>query len=92
MAFAYTIETSTEGAEVFGAKKVIWGTYASSSGSTGGDISTGLKRVEFISLQSRGAAVATNAPAVNETLPLNSGAVTIVTDADEEGVWFAIGL
>ena len=92
MAFAYTIETATNQSEVFGAKKVIWGTYTSSGGGTGGDILTGLNRCDFISLQSKGSAVIADAPVVNETLPLAGGSVTIITAADEVGSWFALGV
>ena len=88
MAFAYTVEKQT----TFGDRNVSYGTFTSTSGSTGGDIVTSLKRVDNISLQITGAAVEANAPSVNETLPLASGSVTIVTDADAAGTWFAIGL
>jgi len=88
MAFAYTVDEET----VFGNKRIKVGTFTNAGGDTGGDIVTGLNSVEFIQLQHTGSAVAANAPAVNETLPLASGSVTVVTDDGADGVWFAIGL
>ena len=74
-------------------KKLASGTYTSTGGSTGGDVGTGLDTVESFFLQPTGAAVATNAPSANETFPLTNvnGTVTIVTDADEAGLWLAVG-
>jgi hypothetical protein len=90
MAFSSTI--TAEGKTVQGNKRVVLGTYVSDGGSTGGDIATGLNKVEAVFLQSTGAAVAANAPSVNETLPLMSGTVTIVTDANASGCFRAEGL
>jgi hypothetical protein len=41
-------------------------------------------------LQVKGSAVG-NAPAVNETMPADGDAVTIVTDADAVGTWVVVG-
>ena len=76
---------------MFGNKRVAYGTFTNGGSDTGGDIETGLNRVDFIHLQVRGSAVDTNAPAVNETFPLASGNVTIVTTADTDGIWVAYG-
>ena len=89
MAFTSTVES--DGTERIGRLKICTGTYTSTSGSTGGDIQTGLSEVYSITLQPKGSAVIANQPAVNETLPLASGDVTIVTTADEIGTWTAIG-
>jgi hypothetical protein len=86
-AFTSTITSQT----VFGNKRIVYGTYTSSAGATGGDVSTGLNQVEVFMLIPNAAAVATNASVVNETFPLASGDVTIVSDADQVGYWFAIG-
>ena len=87
---AFTSAVTAKG--VFGSRKYRSGTFASSGGATGGDIATGLRVVEFIKVQGGGTTVLTNASVVNETLPLKgSGDVTIVTDADVTGVWFAVG-
>jgi hypothetical protein len=88
MAFAYTAE---EIKEYFGRKKAVWGTFTNGSGDTGGDIVTGLAHTDFISLQYTGAAVIADAPVANETFPLASGAVTIVTVDNADGIWFAFG-
>lgn len=91
MAFAYTVDTLSGSPDTVGARKEAFGTYTSSGGGTGGDIKTGLNRVNYISLQSKGSAVIADAPVVNETLPLSSGDVTIVTAANEVGSWYAVG-
>lgn len=88
MAFTYTITHVT----YWGDRKVVYGKFASTGGSTGGDIKTGLETVENIQLSHTGAAVVASAPVVNETLPLaNGGDVTIVTVADTAGTFVAIG-
>lgn len=87
MAFAYTITRTT----VFGDRKIVYGTYASSASGTGGDIVTGLTLCEQLQLTQTGSAVTANAPVVNETLPVAGGTVTIVTDADATGQFIAIG-
>ena len=92
MAFTTAINTATKGTEIFGAKKVIWGTYTNTGGSTGGEVDTTLSRVDFFSMQPKGTVISANQPVINETLPLSSNNVTIVTSADELGVWFAIGV
>lgn len=79
---------------VFGSgQRVVIGSYTNDGDSTGGDISTGLSTVNFVMLQPKGTSVSANQPVVNETLPLNgTGAVTIVTSANEVGTWMAIGI
>lgn len=76
---------------VFGNKRVHHGTYVSASSTAGGDIDTGLRSCEAIRLIPKAAAVATNASVVNESLPVNGSAVTIVTDANQSGYWEAWG-
>ena len=79
------------GTTVFGNKRVKWGTFTTSSTDTGGDISTGLTRVDMMLLQHSGASDVDDAPAVNETFPLSGGDVTIVHTASADGYWLAIG-
>lgn len=86
MAFAFTKTDEVP----FGAQRATMGTYTSSGGSTGGDIYTGLQKVNQIILQPKGAAVVAAAPVANETFPVVDP-VTIVTGADEAGYWMAIG-
>ena len=87
MAFAYT----RSGRSVMGNKRVAWGTYTNGGGDTGGDIDTGLTLVETMAFAGSGAAVNADLPSVNETLPFNGGAITIVCTDGADGYWFAIG-
>ena len=89
MAFT-SVRTRAED-NVIGDRRIATGTYTNTSGSIGGDIDTGLLTVESVTLQPKGSAVATNAPVVNESMPADGSAVTIVTDADEVGTWIAYG-
>jgi len=86
MAFSNTIDHRIS----LGNKLATAGTFDCASVS-GGNLNTGLTKCEFIVLQVGGGTVATNAPVVNETLPVAGSAVTIVTDSDATGYWFAIG-
>ncbi len=86
MAFASTI--TYHGVE--GNRKVKKGTFTSSSSGTGGAVDTGLIVCESMTLTSMAAAVG-NDPVVNGTFPIAGNAVTIVTDADEVGIWEAKG-
>jgi len=88
MAFTSTVLKQT----VFGDLRVVAGTYVNTSGSTGGDIATGLTVVGLVTLQPYGAAVG-SAPFVNETLgAIPATACTIVTNANESGIWMAYGI
>lgn len=84
-------ESTVAGTTVFGDKVIKWGTFTNGGGDSGGDIETGLDAVEFISLTHSGAAAVASAPSVNETLPLASGGVTIVTTTGADGYWKAMG-
>ena len=86
MAFSSTIIHKT----VFGNKRVVYGTYDCASVTTG-QIDTGLARVDVCILTPTGATVDTNEAVVNETLPLESGLVDIVTDSGATGQFLAIG-
>ncbi len=77
--------------QAYGNKRKSWGTFDASSAS-GGDIDTGLRSCEKIVLTCKGSAVATNAPAVNESLPVAGSAVTIVCDSSQLGYWEATGI
>lgn len=86
---AFAISSIKRG--VIGDMKYVKGVYTSTSSSTGGDITTGLSHVDDIYLQSKGSSVIADAPVINETMPLASGDVTIVTAANEVGTFFAMG-
>jgi len=68
-----------------------YGTYTSDGDSTGGNVNTGMDRCLFIKLQKTGNAVSTNIPVANATFPCDGKVVPIVTDANEVGIWMAIG-
>lgn len=87
MAFSSTI---TQRAVANGNKRMSMGTFDCASVATG-NINTGLRSCEHISLIVKSSAVATNAPVVNEALPVDGSAVTIVTDSSAVGNWIAWG-
>ena len=66
------------------------GTFTNTSGSSGGDIRTGLHKVLQLKLQHTGTAVVADDPVIYETFPVNDP-VTVVTTADADGLWFAWG-
>lgn len=90
MAFAYTVNGAGK-FEFTGQLKRITGTFTNGAGDEGGDIVTGLNSVKFFSIQQTGAAVTTGAPVVNESFPTATGTMTIVTDANADGIWEAVG-
>ena len=95
MAFAYSVSNKKHlGGDVW----LIAGTFTNGASDTGGDIVTGLSNVFFFSLQETGSAVASDRSVVNETYDTGlgyystgSGTMTIVTTADVDGTWLAIG-
>lgn len=87
MAFSTAVTKRT----VVGNLRLVTGTFTNTSGSSGGDVATGLRRVLHFDPVYTGTAVGTQVPAVNETLPLSGGDVTIVTEADLDGTWVALG-
>ena len=86
-----TFASAITGRDSTDSQMVRYGTYTSSASGTGGDINTGLTMCNHIQLAPTGSAVVTDAPVVNETLPIAGSAVTIVTTQDEEGYWRAWG-
>lgn len=85
MAFSSTITAQV----VMGSKYVNYGTW-DGGGDNGGNIDTGLHKVEHISLTAKGSAPAA-APAVNEVLPYDGSAITIACGANVDGYWMAWG-
>lgn len=86
-----TMSSAITSKTVFGNKRIHFGTFTNGASDTGGDIDTGLRSCEEIFLQVTGTAVAADACAVNETLPVAGSAVTIVTTANADGRFMAIG-
>mgnify|MGYP001160579547 FL=1 len=74
-----------------GDKATTWGTFTNGVSDTGGDINTGLVICESLSLEFTGSAVVADAAAINESFPCAGNAVTIVTTADADGIWRAVG-
>jgi len=66
------------------------GTFTNSGGGTGGDIYTGLQKVDGLLTQYGSNAAIATMPAVNEVFPV-ADPVTIVTAADKSGWWLAFG-
>lgn len=91
MAFNYEVIDKT----VFGNKRVAFGYYFNDGGSTGGEIETGLDSLSFISLTP---IHTTNATAVIDATAYSSPAdvvdpvVTILTTANSNGLFMAVGL
>lgn len=88
MAFSYT----KDGIDIWGTHKVSWGTFTNGAADTGGEIKTGLSKVKGIKFTVKGTTSAATYPEVNETFPLAGGSVTIVTEANQDGYWFAWGI
>ena len=86
MAFAYTKIDDI----AMGNKRATYGTFTNGGGSTGGDVYTGLARIELMVFAPTGSAVHADAAVANETMPC-SDPVTIVTTANVNGNWLAIG-
>ena len=80
MAFTVTVD---KGSYSIG-KQVKFGTYASDSGTTGGAIKTGLKKILYFD---NSCATATPSSVVT----LSGGTATITTTANQTGTWIAIG-
>ena len=87
MAFSFTIENEQI---LEGNMRIVYGTWNADS-VTGGEIVTGLGRVDTCLLGHTGSATEAAVAVVNETLPLASGSVTIVTTSGDTGTFIAIG-
>ncbi len=87
MTFSSTIKERAN----FGGYRVTSGTFTNDDGSTGGNIATELRTVRIFFLTATGATVDPATPALNETLPCDGNAVTIVTTANRGGNWTAFG-
>ena len=85
MAFSYTLYKR----QMAGNLWMAWGTFTNSSGSAGGDIDTGLSTVDHFAAFYTSSS--STAPYANETFPLTHTAVSLVTGANDTGLWFALG-
>jgi hypothetical protein len=89
MAFSYSILKMT----IEGVNKKVYGKFANSGGSTGGDITTGLGNIIGFTMTYSESSAGYAEPTVNETFPLNNagGVVTIVTPSNLSGTFIATG-
>ena len=87
MAFAYTILKRL----LVGDMVRSYGTFTNGASDSGGNIDTMIDRVLWMKLQHSGAVVVGSEPAINETIPCDGHAVTIVTVAGADGYWEAEG-
>jgi len=76
---------------MLGSIHVRTGTFTNGAGDSGGNIDTGLGTCILLELQHTGDSVVAKDPVVNETLPIDGSAVTIVTETGADGVWLAHG-
>jgi hypothetical protein len=88
MAFAFTKDLDF----VAGDLRFTGGSYTSTSNDTGGDIYTGLQKVDGALIQQKAisSAVIASQAAINETFP-KADPITIVTIANGVGWWLAFG-
>ena len=88
MAFSSTLITKG----FLGDRRFELHSFTNAEGDTGGDVTfTSLKRVLVAWIQENSAGAVAAGAVVNETFPLASNAVTIVTQAHSDGYIFAIG-
>lgn len=86
-----TLTTTITKRTVSGDVVMVFGTITGTGGNVTGDILTGLRRVLHCNVQPTGDAVDANQINVNETMPCDTGNVTVVRDADAPGTFVAFG-
>lgn len=86
MAFSFTKDNES----VAGDSRLTSGSFANTSGSTGGGIRTGLQQIQGLIIQQKGSGVIDSQAVVNGSFPCHDP-VTIVTKADVSGYWIAWG-
>jgi len=86
---AFTVTIIKKG--IIGDLEYVIGKYVNDSGSTGGELTTGLSNVDNLVLQEKGSSVSSDRSVVNEDFPLAKGDVTIVTSSNETGTFTAWG-
>ncbi len=77
--------------QVFGGLRFAWGTFTDSSAGTADNLNTGLSKVIGVWFQMTASGVEDNYPTVNETMPCDGSAVTMICDASAAGYWYALG-
>lgn len=85
-----TLTTTISGRGVWGNHNVVFGKGVISGDTATGDVATGLAEVTCFTMSVQGGTQ--KGHSVNETLPLASGDVTVVTESDNQTFyWIAIG-
>lgn len=79
------------GSTVFGNKRIHWGTYVNTAGSTGGLLDTVLNNCDWVTLTPRSAAVIASMHTIVDSFPNSGSQITVVTGAEEGGDWVAFG-
>jgi hypothetical protein len=82
---ANQVTTQTDNISI-GDLKLVIGTYANASGSTGGTIYTGLKEIFYFEMSNE----TSQATEMNKTA-ISGGVVTVTATDNEDGHWLAIG-
>lgn len=78
---------------VMGNQRVVFGKYVNDSGSTGGNINTGLHHCEGMLLTNWGSSIVADGATVNEDFSsaVAGSAITIIATANSSGYWMAFG-
>jgi hypothetical protein len=87
MAWSHDVDIDS----VAGNMAIRGGTYTTSGATTGGNINTGLHQCVHMELVATGTPVVADAPTVDETLPCDGTAITIICTAATTGRWLAYG-
>lgn len=91
MTFAHTVEQVRN---IAGDRRIATGTFAQTAGDTGGNIDLShFQIVDYIGVQAVTSMIATAAPCINETFPLQgeSTAAIITSEALQNGVFIIYG-
>ena len=82
--------TITSRPKAIGTMRMSFGRYDDDA-TGGGDIDTGLAMCHCIMLTHEGTAAELKSAVVNETLPIDGSAITIVCENSDTGYWLAFG-
>ena len=74
-----------------GSKAYTRGTFTTAGGNTGGNMNVGLHKVDFISFTPDASTSPTEQCQVDETLPYDGSAITVVVTDGVDGYWMAFG-
>lgn len=83
MAFAYAISSAT----VQGNKRVKYGTFTNGDADSGGDITTGLNKIDEFE-----ATITSHVGSNQPRATISGGTVTLATENGTDGIWKATGV